>query len=155
LRPSHNDYDWLGEGIYFWEHNALRAYEYSVELASRPRNQSHQIRRPAVLGAVIDLGFCLNLLDSRYLKIVREAYDQLLADSTSAGMAMPENTGGADLLSRRLDCAVLGMLHQMRSENFAPPFDTVRAAFIEGTRLYDNAGFAEKNHIQICVREIR
>ena len=26
LLPSKNDYDWLGHGIYFWEHNALRAY---------------------------------------------------------------------------------------------------------------------------------
>jgi len=26
------------------------------------------------------------------------------------------------------------------------PFDTVRAAFIEGEALYENAGFASKNH---------
>lgn len=25
LKPSDNDYDWLGDGIYFWEHNAQRA----------------------------------------------------------------------------------------------------------------------------------
>lgn len=43
----------------------------------------------------------------------------------------------------------------MREDEGEPPFDTVRAAFIEGNRLYDNAGFASKNHIQICVREIR
>jgi hypothetical protein len=39
LRPSKNDYDWLGDGVYFWEHNAQRGYEYAVELAMRPRNR--------------------------------------------------------------------------------------------------------------------
>ena len=43
----------------------------------------------------------------------------------------------------------------MRSATDEQPFDTVRAAFLEGDRLYDNAGFASKNHIQICVRELR
>ena len=27
LRPSTNDYDWLGHGIYFWESNPRRALE--------------------------------------------------------------------------------------------------------------------------------
>ena len=27
LRPSENDYDWLGNGIYFWENNNSRALE--------------------------------------------------------------------------------------------------------------------------------
>ena len=25
LQPSENDYDWLGRGIYFWEHGPQRA----------------------------------------------------------------------------------------------------------------------------------
>jgi hypothetical protein len=87
--------------------------------------------------------------------MVRDAYSRLLAGSLEVGAALPANTGGTDLLSRKLDCAVLRTLHQTRIESHEPPFETVRAAFIEGTRLYDNAGFAEKNHIQICVRDIR
>ena len=30
-------------------------------------------------------------------------------------------------------------------------YDSVRGVFWEGKPLYPNAGFAEKNHIQICV----
>jgi hypothetical protein len=155
LRPSHNDYDWLGDGIYFWEHNAQRAYEYALELAARPRNHRQRIKRPAVVGAVIDLGFCLNLLDGQFLRMVREAHARLVVDSVEVGATLPVNTGGPDLLSRKLDCAVLRTLHQTRLESSEPPFETVRAAFIEGDRLYDNAGFADKNHIQICVRDLR
>ena len=27
LRPSHNSYDWLGNGVYFWENSLARAEE--------------------------------------------------------------------------------------------------------------------------------
>jgi hypothetical protein len=33
------------------------------------------------------------------------------------------------------------------------PYTTVRALFPEGTELYPGAGFRDKTHIQICVRE--
>jgi hypothetical protein len=29
LLPSQNSWDWLGEGVYFWEQNPLRAMEYA------------------------------------------------------------------------------------------------------------------------------
>lgn len=35
LRPSENDYDWLGNGIYFWENNNSRALEFAQESAKR------------------------------------------------------------------------------------------------------------------------
>jgi hypothetical protein len=31
LAPSENDYDWLGKGIYFWEHGPQRAYDWAKE----------------------------------------------------------------------------------------------------------------------------
>lgn len=31
-------------------------------------------------------------------------------------------------------------------------FDSVRGVFFEGTELYPGAGFREKDHIQICIR---
>lgn len=29
LRPSQNSYDWLGHGVYFWENNLDRAWEFA------------------------------------------------------------------------------------------------------------------------------
>ncbi len=29
FKPSSNDYDWLGDGVYFWENNYTRAKEYA------------------------------------------------------------------------------------------------------------------------------
>jgi hypothetical protein len=155
LKPSKNDYDWLGDGIYFWEHNARRAFEFAVEEARRLRPKRQRIESPAVVGAVIDLGFCLNLLDSRYIALVRQAHADLVEVSKAARMELPRNAVGADLLSRKLDCAVLRFLHQTRADKGEPIFDTVRAAFIDGKRLYANAGFAAKSHIQVNVACIK
>src|SRR2546422_8161850 len=35
LKPSGNAYDWLGNGIYFWEHGQQRSEEHTSELQSR------------------------------------------------------------------------------------------------------------------------
>ncbi|HSZ59272.1 MAG TPA: hypothetical protein VK797_26760 [Tepidisphaeraceae bacterium] len=153
LKFSDNKYDWLGSGIYFWENSPERAMEWATLLRIRKR-----LRRPAVVGAVIDLGNCLNLLDRQYLKVVRAAYENLAEASGKAGTPLPRNeplrTGG-DLLLRNLDCATINTVHKMREESGLAPYDTVRAAFIEGAPLYESSGFSEYNHIQICVRSIR
>jgi hypothetical protein len=154
LAASENDYDWLGNGVYFWEHNAQRAHEFARELRDRPRPRRTKIRRPAVVGAIIDLGDCLNLLDSRFIEMVKQAHDDLTLIHGEADEPLPSNSGGPDRLMRRLDCAVIQTLHATREDRKEPAFDTVRAAFVEGEPIYDDAGFRAKNHIQLCVRNI-
>ena len=66
--PSENDYDWLGSGIYFWEANPLRGLEFATEASQR---KPKLISNPTVIGAVIDLGYCLDLTSSRGLKVTR------------------------------------------------------------------------------------
>lgn len=152
LRFSDNKYDWLGSGIYFWENSPQRALEWAKLLKERKK-----IRRPAVIGAVIDLGNCLNLLDRRYLKIVRTAYENLAEASRKAGTPLPRNEplgAGRDLLLRNLDCATINAVHRRREEAGLAAYDTVRAAFMEGEALYESSGFSEYSHIQICVRSL-
>ena len=151
---SENDYDWLGHGIYFWEHNARRAYDFACEVRDRPRDRKHKVERPAVVGAVVDLALCLNLLDTRHIELVRRAYDDLTVFHRQAGGPVPPNSGGPDRLLRRLDCAVVEVLHLTRADQGEPPFDTVRPAFVEGGPIYADAGFHAKTHIQLCVRDV-
>ncbi len=149
LKVSRNNYDWLGSGIYFWESDPTRAFEWARELKRRGK-----VQRPAVVGAVIDLGECLNLLDREHLKLLKDSYDNLVASSAIANRPLPENKpvqGSAGLFYRNLDCATVNLCTQMRRQRSKPPFDTVRAAFIEGEPLYRDAGFCDRNHIQVCV----
>ena len=153
LKPSKNEYDWLGHGVYFWENNPLRAWEWVNELKSRG---VRGIKTPAVIGGIIDLGRCFNLQNSSNLKVVEVAYKEFKKTVDKAGIPLPENKAsktnpGGDLLLRYLDCAVIN--HAMSLvERSNHSFDTVRSFFVEGVPLYPNAGFHKKDHIQICVR---
>jgi hypothetical protein len=150
LKPSRNGYDWLGHGVYFWENN----YERAIEFAARPPGKRKN-PKPAVLGAVLDLQNCLDLLDKKYLNHVRDSYFDLVTFFKEKGLKMPVNRTGndsKDFLIRELDCAVIENLHEIRMEENHSSFDSVRGVFIEGNELYPGAGFHDKNHIQICIR---
>jgi hypothetical protein len=154
LRPSENEYDWLGHGIYYWENNQERARQFAKELKEK-QGAASAIKEPAVIGAVIDMGFCLDLMDAEFISMVAKSYQTLLASCATLELPMPANRGvkgSKDLLLRNLDCAVIQALHFERLDENKKPFDSVRCAFTEGDELYDNAGFHEKYHIQIAIR---
>lgn len=155
LRSSQNEYDWLGHGIYFWENSPARALEYARQRILRTGRAGVR-KETAVIGAVIDLGYCLNLLDAKYTRVVREGYEALQDWLRQINKPMPENRLPADSgehLLRNLDCDVINMVHLAREQRSLPRFDSVRGAFIEGKPIYDGGGFFEKTHIQICVRD--
>lgn len=155
LKGSNNDYDWLGHGMYFWENNQQRALDFARALKKNPRQGKDIIKKPTVLGAVIDMGFCLDLLDTEYLVLARESYQSLKDSCNTLAIELPVNKkmqGSNDLLIRRLDCSVIENLHRQRELNNYKSFDSVRGVFVEGQELYPGAGFNEKNHIQICIR---
>jgi len=151
LQSSHNEYDWLGGGLYFWEDSHARALQWAKrEMESRSR----KVTKPAVLGAVVDLGNCLNLIDAKHLELVRTAHREYLNICQISGLTPAQNKG-SDLRARYLDKAVFETLHQLRKETEQEAFDTVRAFFVEGAPLYDGAGLRDLDHIQICVRNPR
>ena len=156
FQPSKKDYDWLGAGSYFWENDVLRAYQWATE----PRRNFDY---PSVVGAAIELGHCLDLTTQSGITAVKLAFDKFIMTSESDGVPIPENEDPAqhpdgDKIIRRLDCAVMNYLYEIaetaqESDPKSQPYATVRAMFPEGSALYPGAGFREKTHIQICVRE--
>jgi len=153
LRKSSHDYDWLGHGIYFWENNVNRAKQWAIENSKRP--DSH-IKEPGVIGAFVNLGFCLDLTDSEGLLRLRMAYKALTKSFELTGLPLPKNidpiqVSQKDRILRKLDCAVIEALHTLNKNAGLPAYDTVRGVFWEGVDLYPGAGFKEKNHIQIAV----
>lgn len=148
FKKSTNDYDWLGPGIYFWESNPVRGMQFAEELRSTKRGRK-RIRKPAVVGAAIDLGLCLDLTTAAGIAQLKIAYGELLLISKKAGFELPRNN--SDGLRRNLDCAVIEMFHHIRNESGEAPVDTVRGIFVEGERVFPTSGFFEKTHVQICV----
>jgi hypothetical protein len=153
LKQSENEYDWLGPGMYFWEADPVRAWEWARAKAARKGTGT-----PFVIGAAIDLGNCLDLMARESLELVRQAYDWLkdMHDKDPDLGPLPVNArageADGDRLLRRLDCATIQYLHSVLNDEKMPPFDTVRGLFTEGGPLYPGSGFAAKTHVQIAVR---
>ncbi len=151
FKQSTNDYDWLGSGMYFWENDPNRAYEYILEVQ---RREPKRIKNPTVVGAVIDLGYCLNLVENRYINLLKDMFEQYKSNNTELGIEMPCNKSAGmndhDKLFRHLDCAVIEFIHTIMDGTKS--FDSVRGMFIEGGTVYEGAGFHEKTHVQIAIR---
>jgi hypothetical protein len=142
-RPSENEWDWLGHGIYFWEHSPARALRWAQEKYGSKR-------RPAVVGAAVQLGNCFDLLDESITSVLADSYTELAQTFADQGRVLPRNRGRESKL-RVLDCLVVNDCLR-RMEGRGTPYDTVRAAFWEGEPVYAGAGFARESHIQVVVR---
>lgn len=153
LKNSDNEYDWLGHGVYFWENSVSRAFEFAQFLKDHPRKSRSPIEKPAVIGAIINLGYCLDLLDYSNLQLLKSAYEVLKISHDASNFPQNIKIGELkELMLRDLDCAVIETLHKIMEKEEKRKFDSVKGVFFEGAELYPGAGFREKDHIQICIR---
>jgi len=165
IQKSEKPFDWLGHGMYFWENNHVRALEWAKDKEKRG-----EIKKAAVVGAVLTLDYCLDLLDSGSINLLRTYFDLLKDELSSAGKKLPENLDSVNdpfknKLRRELDCAVLEYMHSkvekeieenISKEGFSEmrTFDSVRGFFTEGGPAFPGSAIQLKNHSQICIRNM-
>lgn len=148
FKPSRNDYDWLGDGIYFWEYGEDRAFQFAREQVDRGR-----VRKPAYVGALIQLGDCFDLLDTRFTSELAMAYVPWRASYRRENLPLPRNAGAApDYKLRYRDRAVLGWYLDFLEQEEGRRYDTVRCGFPEGAPVYPGSGILKQTHIQLTVR---
>jgi hypothetical protein len=150
LKPSENDYDWLGHGIYFWEHGPRRALEWA--------QFSKKVKKPAVIGAHINLGFCFDLLDITYTQLLTDLFPLYRQSSEDMGMPLPSNFSPKDrpsseLILRRLDCSAINWCLDFLEIERNQHFHTVRGLFSEGAPVFEGSKILAKSHIQVAVRD--
>jgi len=85
LIQSDKAFDWLGPGTYFWESDPRRALEWAQSKAGRG-----EYREPYVIGAVIDLGNCLDLVSREDLELLGEAYNSFSEMHRLSGAPTPK-----------------------------------------------------------------
>lgn len=139
FQPSRNEYDWLGDGAYFFQDSPSRAWEWARERFGAAA---------AVVGAEIDLDGCIDLLDPQWNGIIRESHANLLARLQRAGYPEPRQTRGAHRLDREVvnNAAALAVQRGF-------PVRSVRAAFPEGEPLFPGSALFSRAHVQIAVRD--
>lgn len=143
--PSVNEDDWLGNGIYFWEYGPQRAWRWAKD-----RYQDEEI---AVLGAMIRLQNCFDLLDPDNVLALEKHYAQMIADCKATGITPPKNVRS----SKYLDCRVFEYVYAA-SEAAGEAVDSCRAVFVPSggrkQRPWTASGIFHGAHIQICVRNV-
>jgi hypothetical protein len=163
IQISRKPYDWLGNGLYFWENNQERAFMWA-----KNKQDKRQLKKASVIGAVINLGRCFDLLDSKFIHMLAGYHEIMTIEYNASEQPLPENKNapgatGNDKELRLLDCAVIETMHkaisrerkkQLKEKGFSDIklFDSARGVFVEGEPIYEGAGFNHKSHIQICVR---
>ncbi|MDB5437823.1 MAG: hypothetical protein JWM33_250 [Caulobacteraceae bacterium] len=164
FEQSDKDFDWLGPGAYFWESDPERAHEWAND-----RPPARAFKSPYVIGAVIDLGNCLDLTTREGVVALQASYESFAEGQAKGRLSMPINDDlqadpYRDRLLRRLDNAVIRHMHQNIADDRAfwlaagqagdaplEPFDTVRGLFPEGGAAFPGAGFLAKTHTQLAV----
>ena len=140
--PSTNTYDWLGAGIYFWEYAPNRALRWAEEQKKR-RGGS-----PAVVGATIRLGRCLNLLDSAKAPILARSYNDIISNLGTRRLPRNTNTG-----AHFLDREVIDTHCSIAKEKSSYLYQTVRGSYPEGEPIYPGSKILSLTHTQIAVRD--
>ncbi len=144
---STNDDDWLGHGIYFWEYAPQQAWWWA---------QRRYDSDAAVVGALVRLGRCIDLLDPSNTMLLKQAYGELEIAMSAVGKPVPQNAN----THKFLDCSVFNWLYaKLEIEGFL--VESCRAVFVplqagKGLpRLWKRSGVFEGAHIQLCVRDPR
>ncbi len=103
--------------MYFWENNIDRALQWAKDKKKRG-----EIEIPAVIGAVLDMGYCFDLTDSRFISMIRAYYLVLAQTYKDLGEELPENRDikadkHKDKILRELDCKVIEFMHDQILSN--------------------------------------
>lgn len=160
LRPSDNNYDWLGPGFYVFENDAVRAQKLSAASNAHPQKlyTKEPIATPAVVGVVLRIQRWLDMTTQEGLQRFTDSYEVLrdLLDDDELALLTNEAADSSDneYILRRLDNSVFRTLHQIHDEAYGNGmfYQAVRGAFPQGDFI-TNHSFRTDSHIQIAVRD--
>lgn len=154
LRPSGNHYDWLGDGVYFFEGDWLRAYRFASMVRDRRSANltTQRIHAPAVVGAILRVSHWLDMSTQKGIAEFERAYASLLAEGAPLEENRRARDDDADFMLRSLDRQVFNELHRRREHAGMPAYDAVRGPFVEGEPVVRASGIRSDTHLQIALR---
>jgi len=159
LNLSANKYDWLGGGAYFFENDYQRALMFASAAQANPRKRftRQPIATPAVVGAVLQFDFILDMTTQEGIEEYSLAYKAMVEYLIKDGQPEPKNSkaddADADVIVRQLDSDVFNFMHRIRRDTGLDAFQAVRSAFPQGEEVAPSSAFKRSSHIQIALRE--
>jgi hypothetical protein len=160
FRWSRRNFDWLGHGIYFWEHAPRQARDWAElrrkQFRRKKKPTAEEVRKAeepiAVVASMIRLGFCFDLLEPDNVDYLLGIFERYRRAMQLAGEPLPEN----NRKYRKLDCAVFEYAYKVISaESAHPAVDSSRGVYVPAggdRRVWDSSWVSRGAHIQLCVR---
>ena len=142
FKPSNNDYDWLGEGVYFWQDAPIRAKQWA---------QSVYPQQPAVIKSLIRLDNCIDLLDVGWFPSIRALYNRFVDNYLSENLPLPTQNPGRSK-AHRLDRTFFDYAVETINLSSSHKVETIRSVFVEGENIYPSSAIYDLAHVQIAVR---
>ena len=145
---SENEFDWLGNGIYYWEYAPKQAWAW----ADRKRKNEHWPRdeEVAVVASMIRLGFCFDLLDPDNTHEIKACYREYLIFCERLGQEPRKNYQHR----KYLDCAVFQLAYAAFKRD-GIQVDSSRSVYVPTgprRRAWKSSSVSEDAHIQLCIR---
>jgi hypothetical protein len=150
FEPSRNEGDWLGHGVYFWEHAPKQAWCWVND-----RNRRRKLGDVAVVASMIRLGNCLDLLDPDNVDALKPYHDSFLKATAGLSQTIKRNVRS----KKYLDKSVLETAYAHFAER-GSVIDTCRAVYVPSSlaldgkerRAWKTSSIYRTAHIQLCVR---
>lgn len=105
---SRNSYDWLGDGVYFFQDAPDRAWEWA---------RQHHGDDAAVISAEIQITDCMDLLNPRWTRLLSDSYNSYLKNLKDSGQDIPSQSQGAHRLDREVINYAAGVLGGQGTRN--------------------------------------
>lgn len=141
FRPSENDWEWLGHGVYFWQDAPERAFAWAREWHGR-KGYKGPI---AVVAARIQLLDYIDLLDQAGMRLVTD-YASALQKKVADEVRLLSN----EYPMHRLDCEFFNSITTMLlSEGIE--VRGYRAACVEGEPITHGSPIYDRSHVQLAV----
>jgi len=147
---SRNPWEWLGDGVYFWQDAPNRAREWAEEWAARGTHQS--VEKTAIIQAKLRLENCIDMLDVGW----RDALEELSKDFLGRIRKTPEfaklknHRIGTRRGRHELDAAFFNYAVGELA-NTGMRVSSIRAAITEGEPILPDSPLCYKSHVQICI----
>jgi hypothetical protein len=141
FRVSDNDYDWLGEGVYFFQDAPYRAMQWATQ--QHPQD-------PAVIRALIQLDNCIDLLDIKWIPTLKIVYNSFKQGYQRFDRPLPKQNPTLSK-AHRLDCAFFNYTTELLRRQ-GQNMEIIRAVFVEGESIFPSSAIFDLAHIQIAVK---
>jgi hypothetical protein len=137
---SDNDYDCLGNGVYFFEDGLAQARAWA--------RRAHP-KEPAVVQADVRLEDCMDLKDGLgWGPLLAQAHDEVLRVSREQGLPLPRQTSA----THRLDRVVIELMVAILARE-GIQIRAARGVFAEGAPAFPGSFLSERSHVQVAVRD--